>query len=177
MIRGNVRLNEWRGGARCGSGTLAEYSKGSVSSTYWTRHVIDMARLPTICCRSNVHNTIPSAKTTATTTGFPIVQRIRHTHTQTNTQTAHVRTGRAGRTDAAFKRSDAAVAVSYVRSRGGGGGGGGRFTACARTPTYPADNRTTGVPTPQQRSYDDDDDDDRNNDDRSDRIVVGMARG
>lgn len=42
LISGNVRLNEWTGGDRWGSGTLAEYSKGSVSSTYCTRHVRDM---------------------------------------------------------------------------------------------------------------------------------------
>jgi len=42
LISGNVRLNEWTGGDRWGSGTLAEYSNGSVSSTYCTRHVSDM---------------------------------------------------------------------------------------------------------------------------------------
>lgn len=42
LISGNVRLNEWTGGARCGSGTLAEYSNGSVSSTYCTRHARDI---------------------------------------------------------------------------------------------------------------------------------------
>lgn len=42
LISGNVRLNECTGGARCGSGTLAEYSNGSVSSTYCTRHASDV---------------------------------------------------------------------------------------------------------------------------------------
>lgn len=42
LISGNVRLNEWTGGDRCGSGTLAEYSNGSVSSTYCTRHARDI---------------------------------------------------------------------------------------------------------------------------------------
>lgn len=42
LIRGNVRLNKWTGGARWGSGTLAEYSNGSVSSTYCIRQVSDI---------------------------------------------------------------------------------------------------------------------------------------